>query len=68
VRGTQRVSAFCDAVFRFIPARAGNTQWPPWTLPPRPVHPRACGEHGTKAVLARTYSGSSPRVRGTHIS
>ena len=28
------------------------------------AHPRACGENPSRASMARTYSGSSPRVRG----
>ncbi len=32
-----------------------------------PVHPRACGEHWPALSLEKQASGSSPRVRGTHI-
>ena len=31
----------------------------------KPVHPRACGEHGRECLQRKTQSGSSPRVRGT---
>ena len=50
---------------RFIPARAGNT---PDALGPSsldPVHPRACGEHGSPRHAVTITHGSSPRVRGT---
>ena len=50
---------------RFIPARAGNTcdLWYLFIL--WPVHPRACGEHPSVDVFAKSKAGSSPRVRGT---
>ena len=50
---------------RFIPAPAGNA----WMVSPNgggsSVHPRACGERGMSSVKPATFSGSSPRLRGT---
>ena len=49
---------------RFIPAPAGNIGVAEPVL--RPVHPRACGEHGVEDVLLSPDLGSSPRLRGTY--
>ena len=46
-RGTHRDGHRCDPVRRFIPARAGNTCSRRDRPTPRPVHPRAGGEHMT---------------------
>ena len=50
-----------------IPAYAGNT----WTIrparPPRRDHPRVCGEHAVDVAVVASVSGSSPRMRGTHV-
>ena len=35
-------------------------------MPGTPVHPRACGEHGSALQFRLGSHGSSPRVRGTH--
>ena len=65
LRGTPcRNGLICGNV-RFIPAPAGNT---PESRPCRhrkTVHPRACGEHATRAGCRFTSRGSSPRLRGT---
>ena len=53
--------------WRFIPACAGNTNRTPPGAAPSPVHPRVCGEHRSKRAVMRHPSGSSPRVRGTHL-
>ena len=50
---------------RFIPARAGNTPLRVSSFGVGPVHPRACGEHSNHMTARSTFSGSSPRVRGT---
>ena len=67
VRGTLVCCEPCPKQPRFIPARAGNTS----NLEPRPatspVHPRACGEHQSPRSGWIHVSGSSPRVRGTHL-
>ena len=50
---------------RVIPARAGNREGPPSKRWRKAGHPRACGEQGFHPHSASSYSGSSPRVRGT---
>ncbi len=49
----------------FIPAPAGNGTRRISPPPPRPVHPRACGERTTEVPLSSASIGSSPRLRGT---
>ena len=65
VRGTHRGGPAEWMLFRFIPARAGNTV--PFDLISliSPVHPRACGEHSKLSGQTVPAVGSSPRVRGT---
>ncbi len=54
--------------FRFIPACAGNTAKTKTKLLTCSVHPRVCGEHiGCTLYIINRY-GSSPRVRGTHLT
>ena len=48
VRGTRHLSFLFSVELRFIPARAGNTQRRADRESPRPVHPRACGEHPSR--------------------
>ena len=36
--------------------------------PPAPDHPRACGELAETIQDNDTYSGSSPRMRGTRVT
>ena len=52
-------------MFRFIPACAGNTRWITRNRLLNTVHPRVCGEHLILSRTAKTFCGSSPRVRGT---
>ena len=52
--------------FRFIPAPAGNTMAGRTSRRMISVHPRACGEHRGRNSFSRQYTGSSPRLRGTH--
>jgi len=52
---------------RFIPAHAGNSHRPEPSPVPYPVHPRACGEQADGQAWAISYSGSSPRMRGTGL-
>ncbi len=67
VRGTERRLRDNRLHSRFIPACAGNRPWPTRWSPPRPVHPRVCGEQllGWEGCTADSTAGSSPRVRGT---
>ncbi len=67
LRGTPSHAAFIDFERRFIPAPAGNTRVSHPDCVPHAVHPRACGEHGTKSWWTCIISGSSPRLRGTPI-
>ena len=50
-----------------IPAYAGNTLASPTMRIMRRDHPRVCGEHMWRSVLACVCAGSSPRMRGTLI-
>ena len=65
VRGTRAEFVQAIVLLRFIPACAGNSRHrsTAWTAPP--VHPRVCGELATQDVYCATFTGSSPRVRGT---
>ena len=65
MRGTRRQHGGAQVGGRFIPAHAGNTPANPWRTSPDPVHPRACGEHGSRLASRRMAVGSSPRMRGT---
>ena len=68
VRGTLQLQIFHLLFHRFIPAGAGNTICLCMALTRASVHPRGCGEHQDHAAERFLRSGSSPRVRGTHIS
>ena len=50
---------------RFIPTHVGNTSGQSPPAFPRPVHPHACGEHFTWALIQGASAGSSPRMWGT---
>ena len=65
VRGTDFSDLLSKAVFRFIPAGAGNG--PPSRSAPMvyAVHPRGCGERARVIACTVALCGSSPRVRGT---
>jgi len=65
VRGTRGAPAIGHAVYRFIPACAGNTRGSSDGQGGAPVHPRVCGEHPVQMRLTVEPLGSSPRVRGT---
>ena len=65
-RGTPETANTDGSLFRFIPARAGNTNIDGHLLTCTPVHPRSRGEHvQTELALCGRY-GSSPLARGTH--
>ena len=55
-------------ITRFIPAQAGNTSYSSASMSGFPVHPRAGGEHFSVVAARASYSGSSPRGRGTRDS
>ena len=66
MRGTHLWRVTVHPVRGIIPAYAGNTRRP-YECPARQTdHPRVCGEHHFWSMVARSYEGSSPRMRGTH--
>ena len=64
-RGTPHSATSRPFVGRFIPARAGNAPSTSAALDDGSVHPRAGGERAAATIPHLTYSGSSPRGRGT---
>ena len=66
-RGTRAQGEIHRQGQRFIPARAGNTPRRAQCHAPRPVHPRAGGEHLASAHPDHHGAGSSPRGRGTRM-
>ena len=68
MRGTPIDVLTAHAESRIIPADAGNTPRrnrqarSPWD------HPRGCGEHIVIGSRNRGDEGSSPRMRGTHVT
>ena len=67
LRGTPYVDQNEAQLTRFIPAPAGKTAPVSDRDCRSPVHPRACGEHSRSSAHCSTVSGSSPRLRGTHL-
>ena len=65
MRGTLALSGASIDFQRIIPAYAGNTSPTIQTRPPSGDHPRVCGEHFRRVIVASTLQGSSPRMRGT---
>ncbi len=63
--GTRSPGSLFAASSRFIPTHVGNTCQGPGNCRSRPVHPHACGEHGTQSPSSQFRSGSSPRMWGT---
>jgi hypothetical protein len=68
MRGTHDIGMIVPRLGRFIPAHAGNASGPFAALPFRPVHPRACGERLLANKIFDKLPGSSPRMRGTHLT
>ena len=66
-RGTRDRGLILRGVYRFIPARAGNTSRSPCEAPSPTVHPRSRGEHEASAQATPRVTGSSPLARGTQI-
>ena len=64
--GTRQLPVTNGRPARFIPTHVGNTCLYRNYRPSQPVHPHACGEHKREMKPKRTYSGSSPRMWGTH--
>ncbi len=67
VRGTPLTEATDQLPRRFIPACAGNAPAVVRFSRGTPVHPRVCGERSERKDQRLAISGSSPRVRGTHL-
>ena len=68
LRGTLRRQAGQLGPSRFIPAPAGNIPASLGRFALPAVHPRACGEHCSQSNSRCTYTGSSPRLRGTYLN
>ena len=67
-RGTRFAQDEELPVFRFIPARAGNTTARVTAARANAVHPRSRGEHASHAAVTVEIAGSSPLARGTRAS
>ena len=68
VRGAPAGGAFIALAKRIIPACAGSTaSRSRWSLRSRD-HPRMCGEHTIKHLSEFLSEGSSPHVRGAHVT
>ena len=68
MRGTPSGHIQTDTRLGIIPAYAGNTISHGVRYAGLRDHPRVCGEHKITAGGASTEAGSSPRMRGTHLS
>ena len=66
VQGTQIIPPATQWEARFIPACAGNADCRSIAGSKLTVHPRVCRERRLKRVSRWRYTGSSPRVQGTH--
>ena len=67
MRGTPGRHALHWRSVGIIPAYAGNTDKPPIEVGYAKDHPRVCGEHNLSSFFILGVSGSSPRMRGTHL-
>ena len=65
MRGTLQIKVSHLAIWRIIPAHAGNTRIVRDSKLSETDHPRACGEHNLQQVCPGAFRGSSPRMRGT---
>ena len=64
MRGACAPTDHAKALRGIIPACAGSMGYVALFTLWRGDHPRVCGEHLAKSVIARVSLGSSPRVRG----
>ena len=64
MRGAHMQSASSNTCVGIIPADAGSTGCRTVCWPPKPDHPRGCGEHETMTNEVLHLCGSSPRMRG----
>ena len=67
MRGTHSAVLADELPTGIIPAYAGNTFGGLCARLLRRDHPRVCGEHTSFTVPSFPMTGSSPRMRGTHI-
>ena len=65
MRGTPSNPPTGPLLARIIPAHAGNSSRSVSAAPTVPDHPRACGELRRGRRSQASWSGSSPRMRGT---
>ena len=68
MRGTQFPAHPDHRWSGIIPAYAGNTRTVNDGRIGQGDHPRVCGEHTGSKHVGLLYTGSSPRMRGTHLS
>ena len=68
MRGTPVGHQRKDMIHGIIPAYAGNTRWTSTKGHDSWDHPRVCGEHSNLIPNGSNTAGSSPRMRGTHLS
>ena len=66
-RGTLLIDTKVYLLYRFIPARAGNTEEPVRGWARLPVHPRPRGEHFAPSTWVAKLSPVHPRPRGEHV-
>ena len=67
MRGTPAAVDVAQVAVGIIPAYAGNTTRRTGRCREPRDHPRVCGEHGHVFGVQHAGSGSSPRMRGTHV-
>ena len=67
MRGSQTGCRAVEGRHGIIPAHAGLTRWWMDSSASRRDHPRACGAHKHYTGETAFDSGSSPRMRGSHI-
>ena len=67
MRGTHKGLPLDDIYKGIIPADAGNTIVLFMLICPGRDHSRGCGEHPLFLLRGSHQSGSSPRMRGTHV-
>ena len=68
MRGTPKPRYINIAIYRFIPAHAGNSHLRLKVFGVQTVHPRACGELAHLVGSRLPVAGSSPRMRGTRLT
>ena len=68
MRGARYLMGACPDVLRIIPADAGSTRNHTMHIYGSRDHPRGCGEHRLWALAGGRMVGSSPRMRGAHVT